>query len=190
MTANLWVPPSAEPLLETRRQVDAERMALVAHMRDLLPITRQMNEELQRIDPLLELVFVGERAIDDDPAIIPGRWHLVRHCPNAPDDWKPITGAGGEYTEPTSRIFEKLAEGNMWNASHLRRQRQRDARDAAARERAKEAAREARREEMRDRVLAATRTQVSLTDARPWTQNTEPAAQREAGARAQTRDEK
>lgn len=165
----LWTPQSAER--QARAQVDAEREAFAEYMRGLLPETRRMNEELRRIDPYLELVFVGERAPDDDPAIVPGRWHVVRHNPDAPDTWMPVVGENDGYAEPTSRIFDKLAVENMWNASHLERKRKREARRAAERERDKERNRALKAQEFNERHAAATRTQVSMNTDVPWAQN-------------------
>lgn len=171
----LWVPPAADPLRDTRRQVDAERAAFVEHMRGLLPETRRLNGELRRVDPYLELVFVAERAPDDDPAMIPGCWHLVRHNPDASDTWMPIHDGDGGYVDPrdaASRVFDKLAEGNMWNASHLQRQRKREARRAAEREREKERQRQERVDEANERWAAASQVRISFSPEHRWTQNT------------------
>lgn len=168
--SSLWTPHSAQARA-TRAQQDAERQAFVEYMRGLLPETRRINRELHDIDPYLELVFVGERAPDDDPAIVPGRWHVVRHNPDAPDTWLPVVGENDSYAEPTSRIFERLAEGNMWNSSHLERKRKREARRAAERERDKERNRVAMAEELNEHLAAASRTQVSLNTDTPWAQN-------------------
>lgn len=168
----LWTPQSAA-VRESRAQADAERQAFAEYMRGLLPETRRMNKELRRIDPYLELVFVGDRAPDDDPAVVPGRWHVVRHNPGAPDTWMAVVGENNAYAEPTSRIFDKLAEENMWNASHLERKRKREARRAAERERDKERLRASSAEEFNEHLAAATRTQVSMNTDVPWAQNHE-----------------
>lgn len=167
----LWLPPAADANLDARRQTDAERAEFVEYMRGLLPETRRMNEELRRVDPYLELVFIGDRAPDDDPAIVPGRWHVVRHNPDAPDTYMPVTGDGGSYAEPTSRVFDKLAEGNLWNASHLQRQRKREARRAAERQRAKELRREQFADDATDRWKAASEVRISFSPEHRWTQN-------------------
>jgi hypothetical protein len=161
----IWLP--SDPMLDARAEVDAERQAYaeerVAQMRHLIA-------ELRRIDPYLDLVKVREDS-PGDATVIPGYWHVVRHNPDAPDTWMPITGEDGEFAEPTSRIFDKLAEGDMWRDEHKVRARKRQAKDAADREREKERRRERLSSEMNERVLAATRTQISMNPDTPWTQN-------------------
>jgi hypothetical protein len=188
----LWVPPSADPLIDARRQIDAERQALAdEQIHELLTDVRHMNAELRRIDPYLELVLVGDRAPgpshpDYDPAIVPGRWHVVRHNPDAPDTWMPVTGHDGSYTEPTSRIFDRLAEGDMWTEEYGNRQRRRAAKAAAEKQRARDNRREQQREEFVERYHAATRTQISMNTSTPWSQN--HAGQRAAKAAAAKRE--
>lgn len=165
---SLWVPPTADPGLAARAEVDAQRRA---YAEEKIAQYEHFNKELYAIDPYLELVRVREDAPDDDPAVWPGYWHVTKHNPGAPDSWMVIHGDNGEWAEPTSRIFEKLAEGDMWRDEYGRRARKRQAERAAAKEREKENRQALLAEELRDRVNAATRTFVSMDQSTPWSQN-------------------
>lgn len=165
----LWVPPSADPMLAMRNELDAERRA---YAESAMGQIEHLRAELRRIDPYLTLERVHANAPDDDPATIPGYWHIVRHNPGAPDTWEPITGEHGEYVEPTSRIFDKLAEGDMWRDDYGRRARKRQARAAADRERDKERRRAAKALEFNERAAAATQVRISFDRDHRWTQNT------------------
>jgi hypothetical protein len=168
----LWLPPSAQPLVDERHAVDAERAQLADdHMHRLLEDVRRINAELRRIDSHLELVFVGDRAPDLLPEVRPGRWHVVRRNPGAPDTWMPVVGPAGEYVEPTSRIFERLAQGDMWRDEYGHRARRRQAHAAAERERRRDLDREQRATELRERVAAATQVRISFNPDERWSQN-------------------
>lgn len=175
----LWI-PGGDELVDIRHEVDAERQAYV---QERLAHLEHLNKELRAIDPYLELVKVRDDAPDDDPAVKPGFWHVVRRNPGAADSWMPVTDDIGRFVEPTSRIFERLAEGNMWNDSYGRRQRKRAAERAAEKERAEESRKRRLAEEMQERYLAATRTFVSMDRSTPWTQNASPNARRDAAGR-------
>jgi hypothetical protein len=114
----------------------------------------------------------------------PGYYHLmVDNGEYAPLTVTVIEGASGEFAEPTSRIFEKLFAGDMREQRNLNRWKQAERAEFEANARELERDNEERREHLRDLVNAYTRTSISTTTARPWTQNNQPNAQRDAGRR-------
>jgi len=132
-------------------------------------VCAEFNPELQHIDPHLELVFWPEH-VPAPMGFIAGRYHIVRHNPGAPGSVEPLVDAQGGFRQPDSSLFEFLRASDMWNEQAMRDRRRvmQSAKDAQAARRRREM--EDRREELKDRVNAATRTSVSMTDT-PWTQN-------------------
>lgn len=141
------------------------------------------NRELRRIDRLLEMVFIPPGADTTGTQCRPGFYHVIRRNENAPITVMVVHGEHGEFVEPTSRIFDRLRQGDLWNESSVRAREnaERRAAEAADRERARE--REARQDELVERVKAATRTQVSMNPDTPWSQNAAAAARRDQGQR-------
>jgi len=134
-----------------------------------IPLMREFNARLKRIDKHLELVMWPDNG-RTDTGMRPGFYYIVRDNPGAPPTWMEIH-ADGEWCEPTSRCFDRLAEGDLWNSTlisdHLRRKREEYARNEAELMRIEEE----RQDHLRELVNAATRTQVSMTDAQRWSQN-------------------
>lgn len=163
----LWVPPHIQDqLVDDRRAGNADADRLVEH--DILTAKR-FTRELQRIDPYLELVWVGkppgwDDAVEPPPGIAFERWHVRRKNPDAPDTYLPHVGARGEYREPDSGVFTMLAEGDMWSAGWNERQRKREARQQAEKARSKERERMEIRAEMRERFKAKESPGVSMAN--------------------------
>lgn len=159
--SRLWVPPSRDLIGRTKdhnEQVDA-----VAVKNE---VCREFDRELKRIDSNLDMVWFGPQV---PVGGVPHRYHLRIRPPVGPKTLVAITGPQGEFVEPGSAIFAKLAEGDMWNgeAERFRKRSQLEAERAADRKRAREA--EERQDELRDRYNAAFRTGVSMMPG--WTQN-------------------
>jgi hypothetical protein len=141
-------------------------------------VCERFNRELRQIDRRLEMRFFGP-----EPGLVgavPNRYTLVLTPEVGPKTLIVLHGPRGEFMEPTSAVFAKLAEGDLWNAD-ARRDRDRKAEAAErARDRQRQREQDDRNEELRDRYNAATRTWVSMNRDSAWTQNASPAARRDA----------
>jgi hypothetical protein len=147
------------------------------------PLLSEYTRRLQAIDPRLLLVRAQETVVPGVP-MRPGYYHLmVDNGLDAPLSVSVIEGADGEFCEPTSRVFDKLFAGDMREQRNLDRWAAAEHERHDAVERDKQRDRQERREHLRELVTAYTETSVSLSTARPWTQNNQPNAQRDAGER-------
>lgn len=164
----MWVPPQYR---QAREEFEAEMRARLVQdeLVRVKGVLDHFNHELQRIDSKLEMV----RAPADCglTGMKPHYYHVVRWNEGAAPTFFAIEGENGEFVEPTSRVFDKLREGDLWDPANMRRIRQRhsNAEAAAAKMREREAAE--RREEIFDRVKAVTQTSVSMNRDTPWSQN-------------------
>lgn len=135
-------------------------------------ILLEYNERLQAIDPRLLMVRAKETGVVPGVPMRPGFYHLLR---DNSDRGAPMTVMviedDGRYTEPTSRVFEKLAAGDMTQRRNLDRFKTHERQEHEANEAEQKAVREERREHLKELVNAYTRTSISTTDAVPWRQN-------------------
>jgi hypothetical protein len=164
---SLWTPPKVDRDLREQTQAHASEVTgMVERFRGIL---KHYTRELKAIDPYLELIFAPPNA--EAPGLVPGRYHVMRHNPGAPPSLIPIQGPNGEFSEPTSQVFEQLKSTDLWNTAvgHERRRREEAAERASVR--AKEREQAERAEEVKDRWNAATRTFVSMDRSKPWSQN-------------------
>jgi hypothetical protein len=172
----MWVPPQYQ---QAREEFEAEMRQRLANgeLKRVKGILDEFNHELRRIDGKLEMV----RAPADCglTGMKPHYYHVVRWNESTAPTFITIQGDNGEFVEPTSRVFEMLREGDLWDPQVMRKVRQArsNADAAAAKYRAKENA--SRQEEIRERVAAVTRTQVSMNRDTPWTQNAAGARRRD-----------
>jgi hypothetical protein len=186
----LLLPASAaRELLDKQANFAADVVASLS-VTDDDSLMLEFNVKLQKIDPRLMLVRASETIASGVP-MKPGYYHLlVNNGPGIPLSVTVIEGESGEFCEPTSRIFEKLMAGDMRERRNLERferiRRGEYDRNAAELERD----RDERQQHLRDLVNAYTRTSVSMNTDRPWTQNTQPNAVREAGHRRRRRGSK
>lgn len=151
----MWVPPKVHAdLLDERKRVDA---ATVKGL-ELLAELRQFNDELQKIDPHLELVRASPNT--DHPDIRPGFYHLIRHNPTAPVMVEVLEGPNGEFVEPGSNVFDLVEKSDMWSARamKLRQKKELDAARSKQRERDLEA--EQRVFEIGDRLRSLNGSQI------------------------------
>jgi hypothetical protein len=162
----VWLPPKVSHRLEQERMAEYARLAvLTSHHAQMA----DFNRDLKQIDPYLELVKCKEH-IEPGSPLKPGYWHIIRHNPGAPPSIMVIEGPDGEFVEPTSQIFEMLKRSDLQNPAVEYRRKQREREMDLARERREAREREERNDEVRERYLAGTRAQVSMTDV-PWHQN-------------------
>jgi hypothetical protein len=181
MTSGIYLPTSvAREALERQQSYRADVLGSI-DLDD--PVAAEFSFRLQNFDRRLMLVRALDRIVPGLP-MKPGHYHLlVDNGPGIPLSVTVIEGADGEFCEPTSRIFEKLVAGDMREQRNLERFARVESEQRRANARELEDDRAERKEHLKDLVNAYTRTGVSLTKARPWTQNTQPNARREAGER-------
>lgn len=183
MTSALFLPASVlRETIARREQFRADVLASI-ELDDSDPFLREFTPKLQAFDPRLMLVRASESIVPGLP-MKPGYYHLlIDNGPAVPLTVTVIEGEHGEYCEPTSRLFEKLMSGDMREQRNLDRFAEQARREHEAN--AKELAdnRADRRQHLKELVNAYTRTSISMTDARPWTQNNQPASRRDAGER-------
>jgi len=178
----LVLPPRlTRELAERTASYNADLLASLA-LDDPDPLLERYSEQLRRIHPRLIMVRAREQIVPG-VALRPGYYHILVRTDSAPWNAIPIEGEDGEFVVPTSRVFQRLAEGDMREQRNLERWARNQERDHAAAEREKAHDREERRDHLKELVNAYTRTSVSMTNARPWTQNTQPPANRDAGER-------
>ncbi len=172
-----WVPPRVSRELEQERIAAYARVAVLT---DYMDTMRDFNVDLARIDPNLSIVKAKESA-EPGSGIRAGYWHVLRMNPGAPPSWFVVEGPDGEYIEPTSQIFDRLA-GWMDLQSPAVERRRREREEAIVKARERHEAEERRRwdEEVTERYNALNRTQVSMTDV-PWSQTNSPTAKRARG---------
>lgn len=111
---------------------------------------------LRDLDPNLELVFFGERA-EAIYGIVPGRWHVKRTNPGAPDSYMPIQGRDGEYREPDFGVIDQLNQADLWRRGAMDRYDLDGSREKEAAEARIRAEAEARAEEVAHNARAALR---------------------------------
>jgi hypothetical protein len=164
--SSLWLPPQVSREL---RQSTLEYQAEVfAHARQSAFLD-YWTRELKKIDPRLEMI----KANDDATVVglIPGYYHVMLVLADGPPSLLPIMGDHGEFVEPTSRILDRLREGDLQNPEAMRARRERDERAAAQRKRDAERDAEDRVAQMVDHYKSFTETRVSLSKAAPWSQS-------------------
>ncbi len=164
--SRLFLPPRVSRELVEQRQVRDADIVLRSRTDG---VCEEFTREFRKMDPYLSMIFIGDDA--GVQGAVPNRYHISRRSPDAPATLISITGPNGEFVEPGSAIFAKLAEGDLWSA-RSRRERERAVEEAErARDRKRARETEARREELKERLDAAFRTQVSLNRDTPWAQN-------------------
>jgi hypothetical protein len=180
MPTGLYLPASIRrEVLHRREQFRADVLSSIV-LDDSDPFLREFTLKLQAFDPRLLLVRASETIVPGLP-MKPGYYHLlIDNGPDIPLSVTVIEGEGGEFCEPTSRLFEKLLSGDMREQRNLRRFDREAAAEFAANAREVQDARTERRTHLSELVKAYTETSISMTDARPWTQNTQPPARRAA----------
>jgi hypothetical protein len=96
---------------------------------------------------------------------------LLRLNKNAPPSVTPITGPNQSFAVPTSRMLDKLREGDLQHRAALEARKARMEAEKAAEERDKTRFRDDRQHEIFDRWKSARETQISFDQGHRWTQN-------------------
>lgn len=124
----------------------------------IAPFVKQLNAELQALDPYLELVWIGPNAARGViPGIEPGRWHIRRTPPDLIHSYWPIMGPDGEYAEPTMKLIEDMKEADLWREGALQELRDRQVREAEKKKKAAELEREQNRDQAAESIRASRR---------------------------------
>lgn len=169
----LFLPPSVSR--ELRERTQSFNAAVRASVRDYDatdPILREYNQRLADYDPRLLMVRASDRIVPGLP-MKAGYYHIIRDNSEtgAPDTVMIVEGEHGEFVVPTSRVFEKLAAGDLHDDRNLRRFLEHQQAEHDRVEREKQADRAERREHLGELVDAYTRTSVPGTGVGPWRQN-------------------
>jgi len=101
----IWTPT------ETHQE---REQASVSTTKSTLAHAEALERELKELDDGLSIVWIGSRA-PEFPGVSPGRFHVRRQNPGAPNTFMPIEGPDGEYLEPSFRIVEELKRNDLWN---------------------------------------------------------------------------
>lgn len=111
--------------------------------------------ELKRIDPSLSLVVAKPGS--EDEGLLPGRWHVRKEIPNAPDEYWPLVGPNDEYREPGAWILEEFKAADLWDGRVARDKRELKRKLREARVRAKRLEAEQRADEIAYNAAVARR---------------------------------
>jgi hypothetical protein len=107
------------------------------------PFVKQINAELKKLDPYLELVWIGPNAARGViPGVEPGRWHIRRTPPGIIHSYWPIMGPDKEYVDPSMKIIEDMKAADLWREGALQELRDRQVREAEKKAKAAELERE------------------------------------------------
>lgn len=146
MSGSLWTPYDQEREQVVERQVHAG-----------IYWAQQITRELKKLDPYLDLVFIGDRA-PEYPGLVPGRWHVRRRNPDTLDHYLPLTGQNGEFVQPGMWLVEEMKKRDLWNEGSIREMMRRQVRASEDRKKKDKALlREQRRDEAAVSVRAAKR---------------------------------
>ena len=138
--------------------LNAMREEAVEQGPPVAPFVKQINAELQKLDPYLELVWIGPNAARGViPGVEPGRWHVRRTPPGIIHSYWPIMGPDKEYAEPTMNLIEDMKAADLWREGALQELRDRQVREAAKKKKAAELEREQNRDTAAESVRASRR---------------------------------
>jgi hypothetical protein len=156
--SGLYVPPTVAYELAQRTLSFREDVAQSIRFDDGDPILREFTQRLQAIDSRLIMVRARERVVPGVP-MRPGYYHLLQDCGvSVPLSITVIEGEHGEFVYPTSRVFDKLAAGDMRQDRNLERWMRAKKAEYEANEREQRDNHDERVEHRTDLVNAYTRT--------------------------------
>jgi hypothetical protein len=121
------------------------------------PFVREINTELHKLDPYLELVYVGPRASRKIPGLEPGYWHIRRSAPGVLDSYFPIMGPEREVRDPDFQIIEDMKKADLWRKGALQELRDRQVREAEKKKKAAELSKEQGIDQAAESIRAASR---------------------------------
>lgn len=113
------------------------------------------DEELKRIDPSLSLIVAKPGS--EDVGLLPGRWHVVKEIPGAPDEYWPLVGPNDSYREPGAWVLDEFNANDLWNPAVHRNKKEARQKIVEARARAKRLLAEQRVDELDFQARAARR---------------------------------
>lgn len=113
------------------------------------------DTELKRIDPSLSLIVAKPGS--EDVGLLPGRWHVQKHIPNAPDEYWPLVGPHDEYREPGAWVLDEFKAADLWDGRVARDKKELKRKLREAKVRAKELLAEQRQAEIDFQARAARR---------------------------------
>jgi hypothetical protein len=165
---SLWIPPKVSKKLFEERLEYEQAVQLMLECED-------PREDLNRVVAALDpdaAVLRAKPTVRTGFPLKPGYWHFIRRNPGAPMTVQPIEGPSGEYVDPTPSVLERmLRERDLQNPQVRRAMERREQERKALLEAEKQQMRDEIDTEVTERVLAATRTQVSLNRDSAWSQN-------------------
>lgn len=163
----MWVPPTVSRELYEER---LEYEQVVQLMLECDQPNDELNRAVAQVDPGLAVVRAKPTVRTGFP-LKPGFWHLIRRNQGAPLTVEVIQGPNEEFVEPSpDRLVQMLHERDLQNPAVVREMVRRKEEQQRLAEVEKQRVRAERDEEVSDRLLAATRTFVSLSPDVPWTQ--------------------
>lgn len=115
----------------------------------------RLERELKSIDPSLSLIVAKPGS--EDVGLIPGRWHVQKSIPNAPDEFWPLVGPNDEYREPGAWVLEEFQANDLWDPRVHRTKQEARRKLREARVRAKRLEAEQRIDEVEYNAQAARR---------------------------------
>lgn len=113
------------------------------------------ERELKAIDPSLSLAFAPPGA--DDVGLLPGRWHVRKEVPNAPDEFWPLVGPDDSYREPGAWVLDEFQANDLWDRRVHRDKKEAKRKLREARVRAKRLEAEQRADEIAYNATVARR---------------------------------
>jgi hypothetical protein len=162
----LFVPPTvARELLDERRQFTAA--VIKACKKD--DVCRRWDKELQRLDPLLEMIVADVQVVGTP--LLAGYYHLVRMNETTMPTVTPVTGPNGERIEPPGRLLEQLKATDLWNPQVTRLRERAVKAEQERNARLQEQARTDRQADMLEQWRAVSETSISMNRSAPWSQN-------------------
>lgn len=129
---------------------------------------RTLKRLLRELDPNLDLVWVKEKAMLM-PGLVPGRWHVQRKNPGAPDSYFPITKEDGGYMEPHAGVVEQLRQDDLSRVGDVGQfLRDRRDREQKVSEKKKALSKEQRKDHMAEDYRAAKRVAGESIHRKRW----------------------
>lgn len=113
------------------------------------------DTELKRIDPSLSLIVAKPGS--EDVGLLPGRWHVQKEIPGAPDEFWPLVGPNDEYREPGAWVLDEFEAADLWDGRVARDKKELKRKLREAKVRAKRLEAEQRAEEIDFQARAARR---------------------------------
>ena len=119
------------PEVELRMDLEAQ-LEKMSRQQERHSYLRWFNQQLQFLDPYLELVKAAENSTE--PALIPGFWHVKRNNPNDLPTFYPIHTQDGGFMEPHMGVLDDLRRWDTSRPGWLEEKRKAQTREFTKRE--------------------------------------------------------